>query len=127
MHKVFNVIIPSNIKPKPESFEISAAAILTEYFQADAEFIVRSKEHSPDVTINSTEWEIKSPLGKGRHVIEDQLKRASRQSLNIVIDARRCKLHISKIRHQLKYHVGFRKHLKQVLLINKHGRVEVIK
>jgi hypothetical protein len=127
MSNVFNVIVPSNINPKPESFEISAAGILAEYFKDDAVFIVRDTNKTPDVTIKGVDWEIKSPLGKGRHVIEDQLKRASKQSLNIVIDARRCKLHIAKVRNQLKYHVGFRKHLKRVLLINKRDQVEVIK
>lgn len=127
MSKIFNVIIPSNINPKPESFEVSAAGILAEYFKDDALFIVRDTNKTPDVTIKGIDWEIKSPLGKGRHVIEDQLKRASKQSLNIVIDVRRCKLHIARIRSQLKYHVGFRKHLKQVLLIDKQEQIEVIK
>lgn len=125
--QVRQIIIPTNINPRPERFEIEAASIVAEYLQADAVFIVRDTAKTPDVRIDGTEWEIKSPLGKGKHVIEDQIKRASRQSLNIVIDARRCKLHIARIRSQLKYTVGFRKHLKRVLLINKHEEVEVIK
>ncbi len=121
------IIIPTSINPRPERFEIEAASIIAEYFQADARFIVRDVGKTPDIEIGGIEWEIKSPLGRGKHVIEDQIKRASRQSLHIVIDARRCKLHIARIRSQLKYTVGFRKHLKQVVLINKHGEVEVIK
>ena len=121
------IIIPTNINPRPERFEIEAASIIAEYLQADAVFIARDTAKTPDVAINGIEWEIKSPLGRGKHVIEDQVKRASRQSLNIVIDARRCKLHIAKIRAQLKYNVGLRRHLKRVILINKHEQVEVIK
>ncbi len=125
--QIRHIIIPTNINPRPERFEIEAASIIAEYLQADAEFIVRDVAKTPDVEIQGAQWEIKSPLGKGKHVIEDQIKRASRQSLNIIIDARRCKLHIARVRSQLKYTVSFRKHLKRVLLINKRKEVEVIK
>ncbi|MCA9301354.1 hypothetical protein KDA08_00705 [Candidatus Saccharibacteria bacterium] len=121
------IIIPTSINPRPERFEIEAASIIAEYLGEDANFIARDTGKTPDILIDGAEWEIKSPLGRGKHVIEDQIKRASRQSLYIVIDATRCKLHIARIRSQLKYTVGFRKHLKRVLLINKHGQVEVIK
>lgn len=121
------IIIPTNKNPRPERFEIEAASIVAEYFGCDAVFIARDSAKTPDVEIDGVEWEIKSPIGRGKHVIEDQIKRASKQSLNIVIEARRCKLHIAKIRSQLRYNVGFRRHLKQVLLINKHEKVEVFK
>ncbi|MGB3023368.1 MAG: hypothetical protein WBB39_01040 [Candidatus Saccharimonadales bacterium] len=121
------IIIPTNINPRPERFEIEAASIVAEYFGADATFIVRDTNRTPDCEIDGVEWEIKSPLGRGKHVIEDQIKRASKQSLYIVIDVRRCKLHIAKIRSQMKYNVELRKHLKRVLLINKHEMIEVIK
>lgn len=121
------IIIPTNINPRPERFEIEAAGIIAEYLGADAVFIARNTAKTPDVEINGVEWEIKSPLGKGKHVIEDQIKRASRQSLNIVIDARRCKLHIAKIRAQLRYNVGLRPHLQRVLLVNKREEVEVVR
>lgn len=121
------IIIPTSINPRPERFEIEAASIIAEYMGEDAVFIAREASRTPDIVVAGVEWEIKSPLGRGKHVIEDQVKRASKQSLYIVIDARRCKLHIAKIRSQLKHNVGLRKHLKKVLLINKHEEVEVIK
>lgn len=123
----YKIIIPTNINPRPERFEIEAAGIIAEYLGADVTFLVPGAGKTPDCEVAGVKWEIKSPLGKGKHVIEDQLKRASRQSLNIVIDARRCKLHIAKIRVQLRYNVEFRRHLQKVLLINKRGEVEVIK
>jgi len=127
MGKVHNVIVPTNINPHPERFEIEAAGIIAEYLDADATFIARATAKTPDVEILRIEWEIKSPLGKSKNTIENQLKRASKQSPYIIVDARRCKLHIAKIRSQLHYNVGLRKHLKQVLLINKREEVEVIK
>lgn len=122
-----NVIIPTSINPRPERFEVEAAGILAEYFDADATFIARKSSKTPDVKICGIEWEIKSPLGKSKHTIEEQIKRASTQSLCIVIDARRCKLHISRIRSNLNFQVSVRPRLKQVLLINKSREVEVIK
>ncbi len=126
-HKVLQVVIPTSVNPRPERFEIEAASIVAEYFGADAKFIARATGKTPDIIVGRIEWEIKSPLGSGKHVIENQVKRASKQSLNVIIDARRCKLHIAKVRSQLKYSVGFRTRLKRVLLINKRGEVEVIK
>jgi hypothetical protein len=125
--KKYRVIIPQNIHPVPERFEVSAAILLLEYFQSDIVFLPVTSDRTPDIEVNGEKWEIKSPLGRGKHVIEDQIKRASKQSLNIIIDARRCKLHIARVRNHLKYNVSLRPHLKQVLLINKKGEVEVIK
>ena len=123
----YRVIIPQNVQPVPENFEISAAVLLLEFFQSDIEFLPVTSFKTPDVRIKGQKWEIKSPSGKGKHVIEDQIKRASKQSLNIIIDARRCKLHIARVRNQLAYNVSLRPHLKRVLLINKKSEVEVIK
>lgn len=125
--KKYRIIIPQGIQPVPENFEISAAVLLLDYFKADIEFLPVTSCKTPDIKVKGEEWEIKSPAGKGKHVIEDQIKRASRQSLDIIIDSRRCKLHIARVRNQLNYNVSLRPHLKQVLLINKKGEVEVIK
>ena len=82
---------------------------------------------TPDVEILRIEWEIKSPLGRSKHTIENQLKRASKQSPYVIIDARRCKLHIAKVRNELKYHGAIKKHIERILLITKAGQVEEIK
>ncbi len=125
--QVRQIIIPTNINPRPERFEIEAASILAEYLQADAVFIVRDTAKTPDVRICGLDWEIKSPLGKSKHTIETQLKRASKQAPYVVIDARRCKIHIAKIRSQLRHHGAIKKHIKRILLITKTETVEEIK
>lgn len=102
--------------------------ILAEYFGFDAEFIPRqSGRHTPDVKIGKLEWEIKSPLGGGKHTVEHQLARANKQSNNIVFDARRCKIHINKIRSQLKLHIEHNRRIKRLVLVTKSGEVEIIK
>lgn len=122
-----NIIIPTNIKPRPERFEIEAASIVAEYLGADAVFIARDTSQTPDCKINGVEREIKSPLGKSKHTIETQLKRASKQATHVILDARRCKLHIAKIRHQLRHHGAIKKHIVRIILITKTESVEEMK
>lgn len=125
--QIRQIIIPTNINPRPERFEIEAASIIAEYLQANATFIARSTVNTPDVEIKGIEWEIKSPLGKSKHTIEMQLRRASRQSAYVILDARRFKIHIAKIRRQLRYHGEIKMHIKRILLITKTEQVEEIK
>jgi hypothetical protein len=125
-HK-YQVIIPSDINPLPETHEVSAAQIISNFLRSDAEFIIRSNYRSPDVKISGVFWEIKSPTGTGKRNIERQLQIAIKQSDNIVFDARRSKIHIAKIRNKLIYQANLTKRLERLLLITKLGDVEVIK
>jgi len=123
----FQVIIPSDIYPPPETHEVSAAQIVSSFLQEDAEFIARNNYKSPDIKINGLLWEIKSPTGTGKRNIERQLQIAMKQSDNIIFDARRSKIHIAKIRNNLNFQAGLTKRLNKLLLISKAGKVEVIK
>ena len=123
----YQVIIPSDTHPLPETHEVSAAQIISNFLHADTEFIVRNKYKSPDIKINGLLWEIKSPTGSGKRNIERQLQIAMKQSDNIIIDARRSKIHIAKIRSNLIYQAGLTKRLNKLMLITKVGKVEVIK
>ena len=123
----YQVIIPSDIQPLPERHEVSAAQIITGFLGADGEFIVRGSYKSPDLKIGEDFWEIKSPTGTGKRNIERQLQLAMKQSDNIILDARRSKIHISKIRSRLSYQAGITKRLSKLLLITKSGEVEIIK
>ena len=119
----YQVIVPSNISPYPEKFEVSAAAILSEHFKCDVEFIRRSNIRTADVIIGNVIWEIKSPTGSGKRNIQHQFYRALKQSQNIVIDARRSKLHITKIIRELQRQYLMTKNIKRLLLITKTGKV----
>jgi len=123
----YRVIIPADIMPLPEVHEVSAAQILCSYFMADAQFIIRNNYKSPDLRIKDILWELKSPTGIGKRNIERQLQIAIKQSDSIVLDARRSKIHISKIRNKLTYQAKLTKRLKNLILITKTGKVEIIK
>ncbi len=76
----YRVIIPAGLKPFPARYEISAADLLTNYFKADVEFILRSNQKTPDFLIQSVKWELKSPTGTGKNNIERQLQAGLKQS-----------------------------------------------
>jgi hypothetical protein len=127
MPKNFRVIIPQNVQPTPEKFEISAAMLLAIFFQTDVEFIPKGSISTPDIMIYNIRWEIKSPLGNGKRNIQHQFSRAMKQSKNIVIDARRSKMDIRKIRKELRKQVGLHKSIQRLILITKEEKIEVIK
>jgi hypothetical protein len=119
----YKVIIPVGLKPSPARYELSAAEILANYFKADVEFVPRSNYKTPDFLIKDITWELKSPTGKGKHNIEHQMKAGAKQSGNIILDARRSKLHISKIRNELKNQQIHRESIKRLILIEKSKNV----
>jgi hypothetical protein len=125
--KKYHVVIPQGMNPMPEKFELSAAGILAGYFQTDVEFIPVSSAKTPDILIDNIRWEIKSPLGKGKNNIHHQFARAMKQSKNIIIDARRSKMDVRKVRSKLKIEARTAKTLRRLILITKEGKVEVIK
>jgi len=120
----YNVIIPADMKPKPEPHELSAATILAGFFEADVLFlrrIVNSK--SADVLIRGTIWEIKSPTGKGKRNIQHTLSAAMKQSKCIVFDARRSKIHMAKITSELQRQFRLTASMERLLLIKKDKTV----
>ena len=73
--------------------------------------------------MNNIEWEIKSPVGKSKHTIQEQFKRASKQAKNIIIDARRTKLKDNLIKKHILVEINKRSNIKKVILINKKRKV----
>ena len=119
----YRVIIPVDLKPSPARYEITAAGLLAKYFKADVEFIFRSNYKTPDFMIATTNWELKSPTGSGKNNIERQLQAGLKQSKNIVFDARRSKIHISKIRSELNRQFQLTQSMKRLILIEKNGSI----
>lgn len=125
--KKYRVIIPQAVHPVPERFELSAASLLLEFFQADIQFLPVASMSTPDIEVSSEKWEIKSPVGGSKYTIQRQFQRAAKQSHNVVIDARRIKIHIARVRREVAYQASLAKSTKQVLLIEKTGKVVRIK
>lgn len=119
----YRVIIPANLKPSPARYEISAARLLADYFQADVAFILRSNQKTPDFLIDGVTWELKSPTGTGKYNVQHQLKAAAKQSSNVIFDARRSKMRMTKIRNEVARHFRHTKAVRRLILINKNKRV----
>lgn len=79
------------------------------------------------VIVGGKKWETKSPIGKGKYTIQHQFQRAAKQSQNVIIDARRIKIYISRVRRELAYQANLAKSIKKVILIEKTGKVVRIK
>lgn len=126
-HSKYNIIIPAGMKPRPKIHEETAADILANHFRYDVYFIETAKQGTPDVSIRGIEWEIKSPIGSSTNTIQRNMREASLQSSNIVIDLRRSKLHQTRALGYIKQFTERHKKLKCVLVITKSGQVLKIK
>ena len=124
MKRKFQVSIETTSRDRPRDFEISAALILAEYFLSDVVFLRPRYMKSPDLVINGEIWELKSPIGNSKNTIMNNFKNARKQSMNIIIDLRRCKLDERVAKARIKYIIKNRRHKKgKVLVISKKGEV----
>lgn len=125
--KKYSIIIPAEVQPGPSPKELSAARILLEYFKKDIVFVSRKNNRTPDFLIDGLFWELKTPTGTGKHNLQHALKSASGQSDNIVIDARFSKMHINRIKSELRFQLSKANKISRLLLIDKQKAVIEIK
>ncbi len=83
----YSVIIPNELSPKPDKYERIVAELCAKQFDSNIEFIVRGVHNTPDIRVvaSGKTWEIKNIRGTGKHTIEDNLRKAKKQSPNIII------------------------------------------
>ena len=117
------------MRRRPKTHEESAAVLLSRYFMSDVIFIVESGYGSPDIKIGNIEWELKSPEGASHYTIQNNMRKAGRQSKNIVIDLRRLKIHQKRAIgyiHAFLENTAASK-LKRVIVITKSGKILVLR
>lgn len=79
---------------------------------------------SPDIIIDNETWEIKAPCSDKLSAIERNLKRATKQSQNVIIDSHRMrKLHDSSIQSMLIQKYRQQKTLKRLFFVNRKREV----
>ncbi|MBQ3305983.1 hypothetical protein IJH02_00900 [Candidatus Saccharibacteria bacterium] len=90
----YKVRVEDDRNSKPLPHEKATAEILAKHFKSDVIFLRRAFCATPDIYVLKTNarWELKSPLGGGKRTIQNNLRGASRQSENIIIDLSRSKL-----------------------------------
>ena len=124
MGRDYKVIINTSPKNRPRDYELSAALLLAEHFKSDVIFLRPISMKSPDLLINGRIWELKSPTGNSKNTISNNFKTARKQSLNIIIDLRRCKLHEQNAIAKITYSIAKRRRkMGDILVITKHRKI----
>jgi hypothetical protein len=122
----YKVIIPDNLNNQPERHEIEAAHIVAQHYNQTVEFLKPLDDYrrtTPDIVMNGQLWEIKSPVGKSRRNIERQIKRALKQSRNIIIDGRRSSVADSIFESKLHYEVQNSHSIRRLIFISKEKEI----
>jgi hypothetical protein len=125
----YNLIIPVGIKPKPAQYEQAIAEILSKYFKSDIRFIKRASSITSDIHILKLkqDWEIKNIRGNSKHTIEHNLKKAGKQSRNIIISLLRTKITSQRAKGYIKIELQKANKIQRLLLITKEHQVLAIK
>ena len=104
--------------------EVNAILLLLDYFNTDITCINPGLGKTPDIRIKGIEWELKSPQGDGIKTIENILKKATKQSDNIILDFSRIKMNGSQALSRTRYYLHNNKHkIKRLIIITKNHKV----
>ena len=104
--------------------EANTILLLLDYFDADITCINPGFGKTPNLRIKGVEWEMKSPQGDGAKTIENILKKAAKQSKNIILDFSRIKMSSSRAISRTKYYLRNNKHgIKKLLIIAKNRKI----
>lgn len=104
--------------------EVNAILLLSDYYDADIYCISPGTGRTPDLRINGIEWELKSPQGDGSKTIENILKKATRQSKNIILDFSRIKMKGNQALSRTKHYLHNNKHgIKRLIVITKNHKI----
>ena len=76
-----------------------------------------------DMSMNGIMWEMKSPQGGGKTTISHTIKHAVAQSVNIIIDLRRCKLDDECAIKELERHFNLSKRIRRMKIITKNEKI----
>ena len=103
---------------------MSAAILIAEYFKTDIVFLRPTPLKTPDLLVDNQIWELKSPIGNSKNTIHNIFVTARRQSYNIIIDLRRCKMNEVKAYARIRDAFNKRRRKKCYLkIINKSGKI----
>ena len=115
------VITPADANPWPHEMRVAKILALAGY---SVEFIPEANLKTPDIYLNSTMYEIKSPITDNPKKIIRNVKRALEKCPNVIIDSSRVKgLGDDAIQRTLKNKVKDLPSLKKLIFINKRGQI----
>ncbi len=118
------IIFEGQSRKRLRFHEVNAILLLLDYFNADITCINPGAGKTPDLRIKGLEWELKSPQGDGAKTIENILKKATKQSKNIILDFSRIKMNGNQALSRTKYYLHNNKHgIKNLIIITKNHKV----
>ena len=122
-----SIIIPADLDVWEH--ELRTAQVLARYGYIVQFMAVNQGQRikTADVLIDDIVYEIKSPRSDKLSAVERNLKRASKQSSNIIIDSRRMsKIHDATIQKFLAQKLKQQKSIKRLLFVNrKHEVIDI--
>lgn len=106
--------------PTVDEMEVVDILVINKFPKASVKFLKPSRiDKTPDILIDDTPWEIKSPKSNGSRTIEHAVRSASKQSENIVIDLRESKLNTNRAVAQIKFHSVKRTNIRRLIVVTK--------
>ena len=118
--KIYDIQFEDGAEPEPH--EIQTTLFLKKQGK-DVKFLApKNRDHikTPDSAMDGLKWEIKAPVSAGSRTIEHVLRSATKQSPNVIIDLRRCKMSDERALHQISHEAAKRKStLKKLLVVTK--------
>lgn len=123
MKKSKGKIIPNGVIL--EKHEYKTILLFTE-MGANVELIPKSNKkgiHTPDIIMYGLKWEMESPKGRGRWLLENTLKKAVKQSSNVIIDLDRIKIHQAKCLQKLEKQFYKSKGIQRLKIITKNKKI----
>ena len=120
----YKIIFEGQSRKQLRFHEVNAILFLLDYFDSDITCITTGTGKTPDLRINGIEWELKSPQGNGVKTIENILKKAAKQSKNIVLDFSRIKMNGNQALSRTRYYLYNNKHqIKRLIIITKNHKI----
>ena len=114
------VVIPADANPWPHEVRVAKILALAGY---SVEFIPEANLKTPDIYLDGTMYEIKSPITNNPKKIIRNVKRALEKCPNVIIDSSRVKgLRDDAIQRTLKNKTKDLSGLKKLIFINKRGQ-----
>ena len=115
------IIIPGGRKPWPHELRVANILAMAGH---NIEFLPESNINTADFLLDGIAYELKSPFTNKSDKLERNIKRALKQSKNVILDSSRIKgLRDDKLRCFLIKKTQEQKQIGNLILITRHGQI----
>ncbi len=114
------IITPADANPWPHEERVAKILALAGH---SVEFIPESSIKTPDIYLDRTMYEIKSPVSDKVNAVERNITRALAKCPNIIFDSSRMRVRDDQIMKELIKRRRAGKGVRKILFINKRGMI----